>query len=89
MLIGALEDGTDRHTWRSPTPEQIAYFHQLQAWHYPLSDVEQLVISTAHAEEPGPAATEATCADTGQTIDAAGTEGAEPVPTTGDPELAA
>ncbi|MGH3904166.1 MAG: hypothetical protein ACRDTE_08255 [Pseudonocardiaceae bacterium] len=92
MLIGALEDGTDRHTWRSPTPDQIAYFRQLQAWRYPLSDVEQLVLSPAHAEEPGqrdPADTNANCDGAGESTDAAGTAAAEPVPATGDPDLAA
>ena len=92
MLIGALEDGTDRHTWRCPTRDQIAYFRQLQAWNYPLSDVEHLVITPAHAEEPSqpdPADNDATCDGAGKTTDVAGTEEAEPVPTTDDPDLAA
>ncbi|MGH3936183.1 MAG: hypothetical protein ACRDS1_14600 [Pseudonocardiaceae bacterium] len=25
-FLSALENGTDRHTWRRPTDEQVAYF---------------------------------------------------------------
>lgn len=52
MLVGAREKGLDRHTWRSPTAEQVAYFRQLQRWNYPLSDVEMLVLKPANADEP-------------------------------------
>jgi ParB family chromosome partitioning protein len=54
MLVGALENGTDRRVWRSPTGEQIAYFRQLQRWNYPLSDVEMLVLQPTDADEPNP-----------------------------------
>ncbi len=56
MLAGALEKGLDRHTWRSPTPDQVAYFRQLQRWNYPLSDVEMLVLKPTDASEPTPVA---------------------------------
>jgi ParB family transcriptional regulator, chromosome partitioning protein len=45
MLLAALEAGTDRHTWRRPTDDQIAYFQQLRSWGYALSDVEMLVLA--------------------------------------------
>ena len=54
LLVGALEKGTDRHAWRSPTGDQIAYFRQLQRWNYPLSDVELLVLQPADDVEPNP-----------------------------------
>lgn len=52
MLVGALEKGTDRHAWRSPTRDQVAYFRQLQRWSYPLSDVEMLVLQPTEVDEP-------------------------------------
>jgi ParB family chromosome partitioning protein len=54
MLVGALEKGTDRNAWRSPTGDQIAYFRQLQRWNYPLSDVEMLVLQPTDTTEPNP-----------------------------------
>lgn len=51
-LLAALEAGTDRHTWRRPTPEQSAYFGRLRDWGYALSDVEQLVLSP-NGSDPG------------------------------------
>lgn len=59
MLAGALEKGLDRHTWRSPTSDQVAYFRQLQRWNYPLSDVEMLVLQPTDADEPNPLEPEA------------------------------
>jgi ParB family chromosome partitioning protein len=50
MLLAALEAGTDRHTWRRPTEEQIAYFHQLRSWGYALSDVEMLVLAAGQPD---------------------------------------
>ncbi|HEY9414338.1 MAG TPA: ParB N-terminal domain-containing protein [Pseudonocardia sp.] len=44
VLLGAYEDGTSRNSWRSPTPETVAYFTALRDWHYPLSEVERLVL---------------------------------------------
>ncbi|MGH3985533.1 MAG: hypothetical protein ACRDST_23335 [Pseudonocardiaceae bacterium] len=57
MLIAALEQGTDRRAWRSPTADQLAYFHQLRSWGYPLSDVEMLIL-TAGAPDPAEAGTD-------------------------------
>jgi ParB family chromosome partitioning protein len=54
ILVGALEKGTDRHAWRSPTGDQIAYFRQLQHWNYPLSDVEMLVLQPTDTANPNP-----------------------------------
>jgi ParB family transcriptional regulator, chromosome partitioning protein len=48
MLLAAIEESTDRrHTWDSPSREQIAYFTQLDAWGYPLEEVEKLVLARA------------------------------------------
>lgn len=58
VLLGGYEDGTSRNSWRSPTAETISYFTALRAWHYPLSDVERLVlepgtgVAGSHEAEP-------------------------------------
>jgi ParB family chromosome partitioning protein len=44
VVLSAIEDSTGRHTWRSPDRGAVAYFEQIAAWGYPLSDVEQNVI---------------------------------------------
>lgn len=44
VVLGAIEDKTDKGTWRHPDSEDAGYFTQLAAWGYTLSDVEQLVI---------------------------------------------
>lgn len=89
MLIGALEDGTDRHTWRSPTPDQIAYFRRLQAWNYPLSDVELLVITTDEPSHPDTPAVDSACDDAGASTEASETEQIDPVIETGVQDLVA
>jgi ParB family chromosome partitioning protein len=57
LIVAALEKSTGTHTWRSPSKEAQAYFSQLKAWGYPLSDVEQLVLDPegegATAEDTG------------------------------------
>ncbi|GAA1180762.1 hypothetical protein [Pseudonocardia alaniniphila] len=57
ILLGAGEQGTGRHSWRTPSSETRAYFAALQRWGYPLSPVEQLVLSpdtsTTEAEQAG------------------------------------
>ncbi|WP_433295912.1 ParB/RepB/Spo0J family partition protein [Pseudonocardia sp. CA-142604] len=57
ILLGAGEQGTGRHSWRTPSSETRAYFAALQRWGYPLSPVEQLVLtpdaSTTDAEQAG------------------------------------
>ena len=45
VLLGAAEDATSRDTWRHPTSDDRAYFTALSGWGYPLSDVEQLVLT--------------------------------------------
>ena len=45
VLLGAAEQGTGRHSWRNPSTEARAYFTALQRWGYPLSPVEQLVLT--------------------------------------------
>jgi ParB family chromosome partitioning protein len=44
VVLGAIEDSSGRHTWRNPGQDAIAYFEQIAAWGYPLSEVEQIVI---------------------------------------------
>jgi ParB family chromosome partitioning protein len=45
VLLGAVEQGTGRHSWRNPSAETRAYFTALQGWGYPLSPVEQLALT--------------------------------------------
>jgi ParB family chromosome partitioning protein len=55
LLLGALESTLTRSSWRSATAAQRAYFTALQQWSYPLSKVEQLVItSTPDTTAPQP-----------------------------------
>ncbi len=49
VVLGAIEGGTSVQTWRTPDRDSGAYFTQLAAWGYPLSEVEQIVIDK-HAE---------------------------------------
>lgn len=44
IVVGACESVTSKQTWRVPSPTDTAYFTQLAAWGYSLSDVEQIVI---------------------------------------------
>lgn len=65
-------------------------FRQLQAWTYPLCDVELLVL--AHADEPSQpdaAAADSNRDEAGHSTDAPETAEIEPVNTTGDQDLAA
>ena len=45
VLLGAAEDATSRQSWRSPEVGHRDYFTALRAWGYPLSPVEQLVLT--------------------------------------------
>jgi ParB family chromosome partitioning protein len=49
VLLGAAEDATSRQTWRDPSAENRSYLAALRGWGYPLSPVEQLVVSDADA----------------------------------------
>lgn len=53
VLLGAAEDATDRQTWRNPTSDHRAYFTALSQWGYPLSTVEQLVLTDPEGPHPG------------------------------------
>ncbi len=44
VVLGAIEGGTSVNTWRNPDRAAAAYFAQIAAWGYPLSEVEQIVI---------------------------------------------
>lgn len=46
IVLGAIEDSTGRHTWRNPGRDAVAYFEQVAAWGYPLSEVEHIVLGT-------------------------------------------
>lgn len=48
VLLGAAEDALGRHSWRTPTAENRAYFTALDTWGYPLSPVERLVLGDAN-----------------------------------------
>jgi ParB family chromosome partitioning protein len=45
LLLGGIEAGTGRHSWRRPTATTRSYFAMLELWGYILSDVERLVLS--------------------------------------------
>ncbi|MFJ8896786.1 ParB/RepB/Spo0J family partition protein [Leifsonia sp. NPDC102414] len=49
VVLGGIESGTSRNTWRSPDKNDAAYFRQLAAWGYTLSEVEQIV-TDAHPQ---------------------------------------
>ncbi|MGC5225131.1 ParB/RepB/Spo0J family partition protein [Micromonospora sp. DT81.3] len=49
VVLGGIEASTSRSTWRNPTAHDAAYFHQLAAWGYGLSDVEQIVLARGEA----------------------------------------
>lgn len=51
VVLGAIEASTGKHTWRQPTRTARAYFAQIAAWGYPLSEVEQIVIGTEESDE--------------------------------------
>ncbi|MBW0107708.1 ParB N-terminal domain-containing protein [Pseudonocardia sp. KRD-182] len=57
VLLGAAEDATGRQSWRNPTRENRSYFTALRDWGYPLSPVEQLVLSDDDATPSGAADT--------------------------------
>lgn len=44
LLLGGIEGGLNRGSWRYATTAQQEYFAALQRWGYPLSDVELLVL---------------------------------------------
>ncbi|SEB09815.1 ParB/RepB/Spo0J family partition protein [Leifsonia sp. 21MFCrub1.1] len=46
IVLGACESVTSKQTWRTPSPTDAAYFTQLVAWGYTLSDVERIVTGT-------------------------------------------
>ncbi|MGO4594888.1 ParB/RepB/Spo0J family partition protein [Leifsonia sp. 2TAF2] len=46
IVLGACESVTNKQTWRTPSPTDAAYFTQLAAWGYTLSDVERIITGT-------------------------------------------
>ena len=59
IVLAGIEDSTSRDTWRYPSADKAAYFAQLAAWGYTLSDVEQIVTGTTDGEQAeSPASTD-------------------------------
>jgi len=46
LALTAIEATTGRHTWRTPSAGDQAYFRQIAAWGYTLSPVERIVAGT-------------------------------------------
>jgi ParB family chromosome partitioning protein len=46
VVFGAFEGSIGRHTWRNAGRDAVAYFEQIAAWGYPLSEVEHIVLGT-------------------------------------------
>lgn len=44
VVLGGIESHTSKDTWRNPTALAAAYFGQLVAWGYSVSEVEQIVL---------------------------------------------
>jgi len=51
VVMGAIEASTGKHTWRQPNRTARAYFTQIAAWGYPLSEVEQIIVGTEKLDE--------------------------------------
>lgn len=51
VVLGGIEASTGKHTWRQPNRTARAYFAQIAAWGYPLSEVEQIVVGTDEADQ--------------------------------------
>jgi ParB family chromosome partitioning protein len=79
VLLGGFEEGTSRNSWRDPTRATRAYFEQLRAWGYPLSAVEQRVLS-GDSGDSGEGDTEAGVEPAGET--------SEPAPVNDEPDHA-
>ena len=45
IVLGGIESRTSTNTWRAPDARKAAYFRQLVAWGYHLSEVEEIVAS--------------------------------------------
>jgi ParB family transcriptional regulator, chromosome partitioning protein len=59
LLLGGIEAGTGRHSWRRPTATARSYFATLERWGYVLSDVERLVLADPDAGPEPDAGTDA------------------------------
>jgi ParB family transcriptional regulator, chromosome partitioning protein len=59
LLLGGIEAGTGRHSWRRPTATTRSYFATLERWGYVLSDVERLVLADPDADPEADARTDA------------------------------
>ena len=59
LLLGGIEAGTDRHSWRRPTATTRSYFATLERWGYVLSDVERLVLADPDSDHEADARNDA------------------------------
>jgi ParB family chromosome partitioning protein len=59
LLLGGIEAGTGRHSWRRPTATTRSYFATLERWGYVLSDVERLVLADPDSDPEPDARTDA------------------------------
>lgn len=51
IVLGGIESHTSKQTWRYPAAVDAAYFAQLAAWGYGLSEVEQIVTAAADDDQ--------------------------------------
>lgn len=54
VVLGGIEDSTSKNTWRYPEASKVNYFHQLAAWGYSLSEVEQIIVDTTASGATSP-----------------------------------
>jgi len=59
LLLGGIEAGTGRHSWRRPTATTRSYFATLERWGYVLSDVERLVLADPDSDHEADARNDA------------------------------
>ncbi|MDT0143233.1 chromosome partitioning protein [Microbacterium sp. PRC9] len=48
VLLGGIEQNTNRNTWRAPSPDTAWYLSTLQGWGYPLCPVERIAAMLTH-----------------------------------------
>ncbi|MDQ1217467.1 hypothetical protein [Microbacterium arborescens] len=51
IVLGGIESHTSKNTWGCSTVADAAYFAQLAAWGYALTDVEQFVTASAEGDQ--------------------------------------
>ena len=51
IVLAGIEASTSKNTWRYPDSSKSAYFTQLAAWGYSVSEVEQIVVDAGAATD--------------------------------------